>query len=432
MASAVLSTGFNMDAIRTKSVERTLAPLVQQVTTLANSAETGHVSNRKKGKSKNGSVLVAAVERSIENFVENSASIIRENPDAAHELVKALDDVKRTGAEMVASSREFVGDACSSQRRTKMVAAARALLTAVARLLIIADMIDVRLLLEAVQRVKGNLDHVKGAASNQELTERFGAMRAEMDYLSEETRKRLNDLRNPGERDDLQAARALLKTNSPIMYTASKAFVRHPEIDPARLNRDFAHSEMSKALQAMDDVIQGRTPSSEVGMSQYGRIGDLIAELDKFQNRVYLDPAQYRDKKHRPELEEMLERIVSGAAHIADSENTRDDRKQRIVAECNALRQALQDLLTEYERNAGRKEPSEELDLALVHIGHKAKDLRRHLRRAVVDHVSDAFLDTRVPLLVLIDAAQRQDEQGVEDAGRMFIEHAGKLVEVRL
>lgn len=195
--------------------------------------------------------------------------------------------------------------------------------------------------------MKGNLDHVKGAASNQELTERFGAMRAEMDYLSEETRKRLNDLRNPGERDDLQAARALLKTNSPIMYTASKvctiqfqlcflpllmtflqvvgcknkisfcilcvrevwkrhisksndalyvqrtdafsfkAFVRHPEIDPARLNRDFAHSEMSKALQAMDDVIQGRTPSSDVGMAQYGRIGDLIAELDKFQVTVF-------------------------------------------------------------------------------------------------------------------------------------------------
>lgn len=44
--------------------------------------------------------------------------------------------------------------------------------------------------------------------------------------------------------------------------------------------------------------------------------------------------------------------------------------------------------------------------MALVHLGHKAKDLKRHLRRAVVDHVSDAFLDTRVPLMRLIDAAK--------------------------
>jgi hypothetical protein len=57
------------------------------------------VSNRKKGKSKNGGVLVAAVERSIENFVEHGAMIIRENPDAANELVKALDDVKKTGTQ---------------------------------------------------------------------------------------------------------------------------------------------------------------------------------------------------------------------------------------------------------------------------------------------------------------------------------------------
>lgn len=70
-----------------------------------------------------------------------------------------------------------------------------------------------------------------------------------------------------------------------------------------------------------------------------------------FQNRVYMEPSSYRAHIHRPELEELLERIVSGAAAIADSENTRDERKKRIVDECNNLRQALQDLLAEYENN---------------------------------------------------------------------------------
>jgi catenin alpha len=69
------------------------------------------------------------------------------------------------------------------------------------------------------------------------------------------------------------------------------------------------------------------------------------------QNRVYMEPSGYRARQHRPELEELLERIVSGAGHIADAEHTREERKKRIIDECNALRQALQDLLTEYERN---------------------------------------------------------------------------------
>jgi hypothetical protein len=33
---------------------------------------------------------------------------------------------------------------------------------------------------------------------------------------------------------------------------------------------------------------------------------------------------------------------------VAEAPCTREDRRERIVAECNAVRQALQDLLTEY------------------------------------------------------------------------------------
>lgn len=80
--------------IRTKSVERTLAPLVTQVTTLV---ESGGPSNKKKGKSKKATVLVVALEKSIENFLEKGASIVRDNPDAAKELNEALEIVKSTG-----------------------------------------------------------------------------------------------------------------------------------------------------------------------------------------------------------------------------------------------------------------------------------------------------------------------------------------------
>ena len=44
----------------------------------------------------------------------------------------------------------------------------------------------------------------------------------------------------------------------------------------------------------------------------------------------------------RPELEDRLEDIISGAALLADSSCTRDERRERIVSECNAVRMALQ------------------------------------------------------------------------------------------
>lgn len=102
-----------------------------------------------------------------------------------------------------------------------------------------------------------------------------------------------------------------------------------------------------------------------------------------------MEPLAYNEVHTRPSLEERLESIISGAALMADSSCTRDERRERIVAECNAVRQALQDLLSEYMANMGNKEQSDGLGRAIDQMSRKTKDLRRQLRKAVVDHVSD-------------------------------------------
>ena len=79
---------------------------------------------------------------------------------------------------------------------------------------------------------------------------------------------------------------------------------------------------------------------------------------------------------------------------------------------------------------AGRKEPGAGLDRAIDHMYKSTRDLRRQLRKAVVDHVSDSFLETNVPLLVLVEAARSGNEQQVEEYAQVFQDHANKLVEV--
>lgn len=48
-----------------------------------------------------------------------------------------------------------------------------------------------------------------------------------------------------------------------------------------------------------------------------------------------------------------------------------------------------------------------------------------------MDHVSDSFLETNVPLLVLIEAAKNGNEKEVKEYAQVFREHANKLIEVR-
>lgn len=47
----------------------------------------------------------------------------------------------------------------------------------------------------------------------------------------------------------------------------------------------------------------------------------------------------------------------------------------------------------------------------------------------MVDHVSDSFLESNVPLLMMIEAAQAGNEGEVEECAVLFAEHAAKLEE---
>ncbi|XP_032675358.1 catenin alpha isoform X3 [Odontomachus brunneus] len=411
--------------IRTMSVEKTLEPLVLQVTTLVN---TKGPSKKKKGKSKRASALVGTVEKATTNFIEKGEKIAYENPDITAEMLSAVEEVRKTGAAMSVAAREFSEDPCSSLKRGNMVRAARNLLSAVTRLLILADMVDVHLLLKSLYVVEDDLKKLKNASSQGELLQNikeFGRNAAE---LIQQAAKRQHELKDPQLRDDLAAARAVLKKHSTMLLTASKVFVRHPDLAAAKANRDYVLKQVCEAVNTINDVAQGKTPPD--GQHPYDGPGELAAALDDFDERMVMSPLAYNEVRTRPSLEERLESIISGAALMADSSCTRDERRERIVAECNAVRQALQDLLSEYMNNMGVKEQSEGLERAIDHMCRKTRDLRRQLRKAVVDHVSDSFLETSVPLLVLIEAARNGRDKEVEEYALVFTEHANKLVEV--
>ncbi|XP_027978204.1 catenin alpha-2 isoform X1 [Eumetopias jubatus] len=425
--------------IRTLTVERLLEPLVTQVTTLVNTSNKGP-SGKKKGRSKKAHVLAASVEQATQNFLDKGEQIAKESQDLKEELVAAVEDVRKQGETMRIASSEFADDPCSSVKRGTMVRAARALLSAVTRLLILADMADVMRLLSHLKIVEEALEAVKNATNEQDLANRFKEFGKEMVKLNYVAARRQQELKDPHCRDEMAAARGALKKNATMLYTASQAFLRHPDVAATRANRDYVFKQVQEAIAGISNAAQATSPTDEA--KGHTGIGELAAALNEFDNKIILDPMTFSEARFRPSLEERLESIISGAALMADSSCTRDDRRERIVAECNAVRQALQDLLSEYMNNCrygcwmdkisktGRKEKGDPLNIAIDKMTKKTRDLRRQLRKAVMDHISDSFLETNVPLLVLIEAAKSGNEKEVKEYAQVFREHANKLVEV--
>nr|XP_019955230.1 PREDICTED: catenin alpha-1-like [Paralichthys olivaceus] len=414
--------------IRTLAVERLLEPLVTQVTTLVNSSNKGP-SNKKKGRSKKAHVLAASVETATQNFLEKGEKIAKESQFLKDELTAAVEDVRKQGESMRQSSGEFAEDPCSSVKRGNMVRAARALLSAVTHLLVLADMSDVYKLLLQLKLVEDNLVKVRNAGTEQDLGIQYKALKPEVDKLNIMAAKRQQELKDVQHKDQMAAARGVLQRNIPMLYTASRACLQHPDVAAYKANRDLIYKQLQHAVSGISNAAQA-TASEDSALSQPAGGGELAYALNNFDKQIIVDPLAFSEERFRPSLEERLESIISGAALMADSSCTRDDRRERIVAECNSVRQALQDLLSEYMGNAGRKDRSDALNTAIDRMTKKTRDLRRQLRKAVMDHVSDSFLETNVPLLVLIEAAKNGNEKEVKEYAQVFREHANKLIEV--
>ena len=62
-------------------------------------------------------VLVAAVERATQNFVEKGELIALEYPEIKVEMLQCVEEVRATGEMMSNTAKEFANDPCSSVKR---------------------------------------------------------------------------------------------------------------------------------------------------------------------------------------------------------------------------------------------------------------------------------------------------------------------------
>ncbi|XP_066857204.1 catenin alpha-3 isoform X4 [Anser cygnoides] len=411
--------------IQTFTVEKLLEPLIIQVTTLVNCPQ--NPSSKKKGRSKRARVLLASVEEATWNLLDKGEKIAKEAIVFKEELHVALADVRKESQALKVSAEAFTSDPCYLPKRQAVVQAARCLLTAVTRLLILADMVDVAYLLEHLAVFQRTFEMLRNVSSKSDLQKTYQKFRKDLENLDYLAFKRQQDLKSSNQRDEIAAARASLKENSSLLHSICSACLEHSDVASLTASKDSICSEIQNALNVISNASQGVGNKTGQPSSHKATLGSALDELEHL---IIQDPLAVSEEKIRPSLEKRLEAIISGAALLADSSCTRDFHRERIIAECNAIRQALQDLLSEYINNTDKKEKNNTLNVAIDSMCKKTRDLRRQLRKAIIDHISDSFLDTTVPLLVLIEAAKNGREKEIKEYAAIFREHTSRLVEV--
>uniref|UniRef100_K7E9J1 Catenin alpha 3 n=1 Tax=Ornithorhynchus anatinus TaxID=9258 RepID=K7E9J1_ORNAN len=341
--------------VQTFTVEKLLEPLIIQVIT----GDFIHLVffiyiwflgyYPQKGRSKKAHILLASVEEATWNLLDKGEKIAKEATVLKEELTSALQEVRKESEALKLSAGRFTDDPCYLPKREAVVQAARALLAAVTRLLILADMIDVMYLLQHLSAFQKTFESLKNVSSKSDLRKTYQKLGKDLENLDYLAFKRQQDLKSTTQRDEIAGARASLKQNSPLLHSICSACLEHSDVASLRASKDTVCDEIQNALNVISNASQGIQNPNVQPASQTG--ATLGSALDELESLIIVDPLTAREEKIRPSLEKRLEAIISGAALLADSSCTRDCHRERIITECNAIRQALQDLLSEYMNN---------------------------------------------------------------------------------
>ncbi|XP_076303963.1 alpha-catulin-like isoform X2 [Tachypleus tridentatus] len=448
--------------IKTKSIEQTLIPLVSQITTLVNAKEKPIKSE----KALRAIVRVGqAVNLAVERFVSVGEAIADDNPEIKIDMYEACKDARAAGVmieQLCEIQRADIGQARHCADKNSMVRAARALLSSVTQVLILADTVVLKQLLSAKDRVSISLNRLENVANFTEFVKAFSQFGTEMVELAHLSGDRQNDLKEERRRAQMAAARQILERSTMMLLTSSKTCLRHPECETARENRDTVFLQMRRAMDLIhfvvkDGVIPDLAPSSRGttesrsnsgSCSKHSKKFNVVAwklqDLDqcltvhnaikKFEDIVEMTRMTLVGPAYRDQLTSALDAVVERTQDFTDSAYTSHEHREKILLLCDRAKLELNQLLRIGVGldQAGSISPSEDLEASILQTLRASKDLKQQLQDTALDHADEIFkvTDEAEFMSQLKNAAIAGDQDRLEEFAEKFSEHADHVQEV--
>ncbi|XP_055344806.1 alpha-catulin-like [Paramacrobiotus metropolitanus] len=449
-------TGLSNLEIRTKSVEQTLIPLVSQISALISQRE-------RLTKSERVSIALSCVVRdvceAVAKFVHIGENIAEDNPEIRQEMLEACRETRDAGsllAQIVSIRLDGLYPPGAmlphppSQpllEERKLLRAARGLLSSVTRVLLLADRVLVLQILRAKDAVRQTLRalvHVRDFSEFVKLFSQYGSSMVDLARLSGE---RLQDLKDDKRKAQLASARQLLEKSTMMLLTSSKASLRHPDSQEARLNRDLVYARVSEALNLLSYAVTdgeayltdpemrsalagmpagcgaGYVPSVEKHTAISVVLQRIEDTLEMIKMNLITSEAYDILKRDFQLFEEALTDFV-------DSAEIPHEQRQRVLQLAQLLKEQLQSYPV-LGLDAGPLAGSN-MDTSLSKAQQTAKSMKKELSNVAVQIATDLLKSYNEAEATerVCDAALSGDPRLLEDEAHRFSVTAGRLLEV--
>ncbi|XP_037792726.1 alpha-catulin-like [Penaeus monodon] len=455
--------------VKTRSLEKSLLPLVTQISTLV----TSPGERSRAGSEKTARALCRvgqAVNVAVDRFVTVGETIADDNPEIKVEMYEACKEARAAGLaiEKLCETAEAnldpgmvvggVGGGGGSrpEYRASMIRAARCLLSSVTRVLLLADTVVVKQLLLAKDKVTHSLSRLESVTNFTEFVKAFSHFGAEMVELAHLTGDRAADMKDERRRAQMAAARQVLDRSTMMLLTASKVCLRHPECLTSRENRDTVFCQMRRAMDLIHYVVKdgvldsvnaqgearvnGQSPAESPGTlkarqedwdanhTMYGAIRYLEDSVEM--TRMTLCGPAVRDR-----LCQAVDTICERMQDFTDSAYTSHEHRENILLLTDRIRLELNQLLR-VGVNLEQKEPlspGDDLETAINAVLAATRDMKIQLQNTALvqaeELVRGACEESEL-ISALKNAGLATDQERLDEYADRFLEHIEHIQEV--
>ncbi|XP_071941893.1 alpha-catulin-like [Antedon mediterranea] len=414
--------------IKTKSIEQTLVPLVTQITTLVNHKEKQRVSEK----------TCQAIERvgqavrlAVSKFVSVGEALGKENLDIQDELHEACSEAQVAGnniARLTDTNSWLASTTQNSTDKNSMIKAARGLLSAVTKVLLLADRVVIKQIIVAEQKVKKSLNKLETVQNFTEFVQLFSQFGKEMVELAHLTGDRQNDLKDERIRVQMAAARGVLEKSTMMLLTSCKTCIRHPDCQSAQDNCTGVFRMMRKAFQMLDEVLLDSS-----SMSVLVKPKNIYNLLHTLSDVIETSKVTQAESNTQDKLVTTLSLVVDATQDFTDSAYTQHEQRERILKLLSKAKLDVNHLVQVGKRieqgNAARYE--EELDTSVYKAIKTVDDVKKQLQMTALSQAEEIFRSRDQDELTskLKEAATFGQIDRVQSSAEKFMQYSEQLQE---
>ncbi|XP_033633445.1 uncharacterized protein LOC117294992 isoform X1 [Asterias rubens] len=405
------ATNIVASMVQTRSIERVLAPIAAQVSQLIilnDSAE------REGGKLPNLVPFAQQVLRATEDLGQVGQTLVQQSRDEVlcSEMPKACDRMKSTGRNVLMAVQRLQAEPHSEEAKENMVTAARRLLQATVKVLLVSDGAEVRRIIQAARYVLDRLRLVKSVDSMKALVTSFKAFTESVMMLSSLCDRRQQDLTQPLSKEQILVAMDSLRKSVPTLSAAMQTSVKYLNNPQAKASRDYVINQVSSTV---SDLISLMERQLEDGLSasrdkekdddegdRKEEAGHFASNLDKLirllspKHRSSLDPDFYGN----------LEDVVRHSMAVGSL--SRENLQEQIISSCKQIlkqRSVIHDQSEGISDNPDFKQLRSDYARTCECLAKELLVLEKLVKYAVLGLTVDAFVETSEPLDRMIKAA---------------------------